>query len=524
MALLRDLEDSPIVQAILLQLQHVGPKKLALGLLAAPAGLVVVYYLAALFYSLFLSPLRRIPGPLLARMTRWWEYRVVKKGKSNQEYIRLHRKYGPVVRVGPNRYSLSQPKDVKKVYELGGKYVKSDYYNPLLNPVIEKQNIFTIKDSNLHKERRRKISPMYTMSSMVSYEPAVDDMTHICIDKLYQFAKERRLVEVPHFVQYYAFDVIGAITFNESFDMMKNEGDNTGMIQGIRGANDFLAFWGIVPSMVPWIIGITNALRLSTNTNLLVSYTLKQINNHIKMNAESTVKDTRKYDTFLKKVLDLKKEGRLGQPNILDACGSNIGAGSDTTAVTMSSALYYLYKNPDKLQALRDEIDQKAKAGSISDPVTFQQAQEMPYLQAVIKESLRIHPAVGTILPRVVPKGGMELSGTYFPEGTEVGVNAWVLHSDKDIYGPDPEVFRPERWFEGEKTSIMDTMMFSFGGGSRTCIGRNISLLELTKVVPQIVRKFDMVIEDEDKPLDTYCAWFVYPYYTARFKVRETKT
>lgn len=199
--------------------------------------------------------------------------------------------------------------------------------------------------------------------------------------------------------------------------MMKNEGDNTGMIQGIRGANDFLAFWGIVPSMVPWIIGITNALRLSTNTSLLVSYTLKQINNHIKMNAESTVKDTRKYDTFLKKVLDLKKEGRLGQPNILDACGSNIGAGSDTTAVTMSSALYYLYKNPDKLQALRDEIDQKAKAGSISDPVTFQQAQEMPYLQAVIKESLRIHPAVGTILPRVVPKGGMELSGTYFPEG-----------------------------------------------------------------------------------------------------------
>ncbi|KAH7236613.1 cytochrome P450 [Fusarium tricinctum] len=523
MALLRDLEDSPIVQAILLQLHHVGPKKLVLGLLTVPASLVVAYYLAALFYSLFLSPLRRIPGPLLARMTRWWEYRVVKKGKSNQEYIRLHKKYGPVVRVGPNRYSLSQPKDVKKVYELGGKYVKTDYYNPLLNPVVEKQNIFTIKDNNLHKERRRKISPMYTMSSMVSYEPAVDEMTHICIDKLYQFAKERRLVEVPHFVQYYAFDVIGAITFNKSFDMMKNEGDSTGMIEGIRGANDFLAFWGIVPSMVPWIIGITNALGLNTNTSLLISYTLKQINNHLKVNAESTVKDTRKYDTFLKKVLDLKKEGRLGQSNILDACGSNIGAGSDTTAVTLSSTLYYLYKNSDKLQKLRDEIEQKAKAGSISDPITFQQAQDMLYLQAVIKEALRIHPAVGTILPRVVPTGGMELSGTYFPEGTEVGVNAWVLHFDKDIYGPDPEVFRPERWFEGEKTSIMDSMMFAFGGGSRTCIGRNISLLELTKVVPQIVRKFDMVIEDEDQPLDTYCAWFVYPYYTARFKARETK-
>lgn len=94
MALLRDLEDSQIVQAILLQLQHVSPQKLVPGLLTAAAGLVFAYYLAALFYSLFLSPLRRIPGPLLARMTRWWEYCVVKKGKSNQEYIRLHQKYG----------------------------------------------------------------------------------------------------------------------------------------------------------------------------------------------------------------------------------------------------------------------------------------------------------------------------------------------------------------------------------------------------------------------------------------------
>ncbi|CAI6095293.1 unnamed protein product [Clonostachys chloroleuca] len=523
MALLRGLEDSPIAQAILLQLQHAGLKKLALGFFLAPASLVFAYYLAALFYSLFFSPLRKIPGPLLARITRWWEFQVVKNGKSNLEFIRLHRQYGPVVRIGPNRYSLSQPKDVKKIYELGGKFIKTDYYKPLLNPVVEEQNIFPIQDNNLHKERRRKISPMYTMSSMVSYEPAVDEMTTICIDKLYQFAKESRLVHVPHFVQYYAFDVIGAITFNRSFDMMKNEGDTTGMIEGIRAGNDFLAFWGIVPSMLPWVNGITKALGLNTRASVLLSYTLKQIDNHRNINANPTIKDTKKYDTFLKKVLDLEKEGRLKQPNLLDACGSNIGAGSDTTAVTLSSALYHLYKNPDKLEKLRHEIDQKAKQGVISDPLTFQEAQDMPYLQAVIKETLRIHPAVGTILPRVVPQGGMELSGIYFPEGTEVGVNAWVLHYDEQIYGPDPKVFRPERWLEGERTSMMDSMMFAFGAGARTCIGRNISLLELTKVVPQIVRKFDMVIEGADKPLDTFCAWFVYLNFNGRFQVRDTK-
>ncbi|KAG7001572.1 Cytochrome P450 monooxygenase aclL [Fusarium oxysporum f. sp. conglutinans] len=94
MALLRDLEESHIVQAIASHLQHADPKTFALGFLITSAGYAVAYYLVALFYSLFISPLRRIPGPLLARMTRWWEYRLVKNGKSNLEFILLHSQYG----------------------------------------------------------------------------------------------------------------------------------------------------------------------------------------------------------------------------------------------------------------------------------------------------------------------------------------------------------------------------------------------------------------------------------------------
>lgn len=63
--------------------------------------------------------------------------------------------------------------------------------------------------------------------------------------------------------------------------------------------------------------------------------------------------------------------------------------------------------------------------------------------------------------------------------------------------------------------------MSQFGGGSRTCLGKNISLLEMTKVIPQIVCRFDMVLEHPDKPMETNCAWFVYTHYKARFKERE---
>lgn len=69
---------------------------------------------------------------------------------------------------------------------------------------------------------------------------------------------------------------------------------------------------------------------------------------------------------------------------------------------------------------LRAEIDEKYAAGELSDPVTFAEAQKLPYLQAVLQEGLRMHPATGLPMWRAVPKGGAELAGRYFPEGVSV--------------------------------------------------------------------------------------------------------
>ncbi|KAH8742276.1 cytochrome P450 [Diaporthe sp. PMI_573] len=487
------------------------------------ACLVVSYYTFSAIHSLLFSPLKNVPGPFLARITHWFEYFMVQRGDSNLEYVRLHKKYGPVVRVGPNRYSISLPSGVKTIYELGGKYSKSDFYKPAQLREPDRQNIFAIQDNDLHKDRRRKISSLYTMSSMVSYEKAVDEMTRLCIRKMHQYAEQGRLINIPQWMQYYAFDVIGEITFNKSFGMMENERDVPGMIPGIHSANDSLGYFGVIPSLVPWVIDLPAALGRLPGAVVVGKYAIDTITASRESNAEVTKKGDAVYQTFLKKVLDMEAQGRLKMPNIMDACGGNIAAGSDTTGVTLSAALYYLYTNRDTLQRLRKEIDTQAAAGHVSDPVTFQEAQALPYLQAVIKEVLRLHPAVGTILPRFVPKGGLELSGYYFPPGTEIGVNAWVLHQNKDVYGPDPETFRPERWIGEEKTSLMESMMFAFGGGSRTCIGRNISLLEITKVVPQIVRNFDVQFEHPGKPMETRCAWFVYPKYNGFFKVRASE-
>lgn len=264
-------------------------------------------------------------------------------------------------------------------------------------------------------------------------------------------------------------------------------------------------------------------------------------------------------EPFVAKVLQQEAAQKLTRTNVFDACGANLAAGSDTTGISLGAALYYLYKNPDKLAKLRQEIDGGLAAGQVSDPVTFQESQRMPYLQAVIKEALRLHPAVGTILARDVPEGGTHLAGQYFPGGvsassmrmnlftlpvltmalskTQVGANVWVLHYDPQIYGPDSYSFRPERWLEDDGSKALKESMFfpvsvslfpcsweiqtnllasQFGAGSRTCIGKNISLLEMSKVIPQIVREFDLEFEHPDQSWEVFCSWFVWPEYKCR--------
>jgi cytochrome P450 len=98
---------------------------------------------------------------------------------------------------------------------------------------------------------------------------------------------------------------------------------------------------------------------------------------------------------------------------------------------------------------------------------------EMVYLNAVIKETLRMHPAVGMPLPRYVPAAGFQLGDNYFPPGAIVGVNAWHIHQHESIFGKDCGTFKPERWLEGSQNQLatMDKFLLSVRS-RRSCPAR----------------------------------------------------
>jgi cytochrome P450 len=202
-----------------------------------------------------------------------------------------------------------------------------------------------------------------------------------------------------------------------------------------------------------------------------------------------------------------------------------IQAGADTTATALGSALRFILTTPPVLTKVRAELDAADEAGKLSTPIRYDEAQEhLPYFNACIKETLRLHPPATNLFARVVPKGGRVIYGVFVPEGTEVTSHAYSVQRDKDFYGEDAEKFVPERWLQGEKRTFeMEAVQFTFGMGSRMCLGKDIAALEMGKVLPevsgfdrysrgwlmrrlltahssrQIVRRFDMEVLEEGR-------------------------
>lgn len=183
-------------------------------------------------------------------------------------------------------------------------------------------------------------------------------------------------------------------------------------------------------------------------------------------------------------------------------------AGSDTTAITLRSIFFHLLKN---LKAYEKAVAEVRAFHFEFDLVTYSESLQMTYVQACIKEGLRMHPAVGMLMERIVPKGGVTLDDVHLPAGAIVGINPWVATRDIDVYGLDADQFRPERWLEAspEKLKLMERNFLAFGSGARTCLGKNVSLFEISKLVPQVLCRFDITLADPNCELKMMDHWFV---------------
>lgn len=153
--------------------------------------------------------------------------------------------------------------------------------------------------------------------------------------------------------------------------------------------------------------------------------------------------------------------------------GLNSTSGSETTAISLSSVFLHLASSPESYRKLMAELDHAAAHGTIAERdnnrVSWNESTKLPYLDAVIQESFRMHPAPGLLLERVVPPQGIDVLGEMIPGGTIVGCNAWVLHRREEIFGTDADKFRPERWLEAQPDQLKEMVGLSTQFPSPIC-------------------------------------------------------
>ncbi|OBT75484.1 hypothetical protein VF21_04908 [Pseudogymnoascus sp. 05NY08] len=484
-----------------------------------------ILIVSKLLYNKYGTGLKDIPGPLAASFTDIWRLRLAWNRRPEVTHRQLHEQYGEVVRLGPNAVSVSNWEGVKKIYALKSGYDKSGFY-PVQQTISKGRalhSLFNTTNKNFHAKLRRSVANAYSMSNLIQFEPLVDSTITAFTTQLENRAVDKPgdegVIDLGTWLQFYAFDVIGELTFSQRLGFVDQGKDIDGIMAALEKLLDYVAVIG----QMPWLdrLFLKNPITLWLNDKGLLN-TSSPVVTFAKARMASRVSpsignEKREESAvpprdFLARFLEANKKDPefISNERVLALTVANIFAGSDTTAITLRAVFYFLLKNPPKLAKLMDELT-AADLGSKDDIVSWESARSLPYLSAVIQESLRMHPAVGLTLERIVPAQGLKVNGHFIPPGTIVGATAWAVHAKESIFGAQPLEYRPERWLEvsDEKRAEMNNALFSFGMGARTCIGKNISLLEMYKLVPTILRRYDLSLANPDINWTLHNAWFV---------------
>ncbi|OGE54113.1 hypothetical protein PENARI_c006G07172 [Penicillium arizonense] len=493
------------------------------------ATILVYAILAALsLWSLttyLFSPLRQFPGPFLAGWTNLWRMFHVRQGNYQMVVQELHKKYGPVVRIAPNVLDLDIPELIRTIYNTKADYLKTEFYHGSSAKANGKiiYNIFSECKPEAHARQKRPISKHYSLSGVLPLEPHIDEMTQYLCQRLEEnFICEpsaTKACNLGKWIALYTWDVVGKTTFSQPIGYLEKGYDFDNTLSTANTAMDYFSIVGQMP-ILDHLLDKNPVYRIGppsfgTITNISIRHLVDRL-----QGKDAGHHDPGKPD-FLDKFIEAK--GRfpdiVNEMQIISYLMINMIAGADTTSTTINAALYFSLKHPRVWERLRAEIPAHDHMSG-TPVVPYKSAKEFPYLDAVVREAMRYHPAVAMLLERYVPEDGLTLpDGRYVPAGCIVGMNPYVVGRNRSVWGEDADVFRPERWIRDEtretehvfqqRLRLMNDADLTFGGGSRVCIGKHLGLLEVYKVLATLVSRYDIKLVHPDRDWVTHNSFFV---------------
>ncbi|KAK2608295.1 hypothetical protein N8I77_006913 [Diaporthe amygdali] len=454
--------------------------------------------------------LRHIPGPFFARFTNFQRVYWVKTKRAHLILQEKHEKYGELVRIGPNTVSINNPELIPTIYTARTGFPKSDFY-PTLQAYSPNggslEAVFNTTSDEVHKKLKGPIAPLFTPSNVPSLEPRVNDVLECIHEKLEEkFVGNDQVFNLGDWLQFFAFDVMGTLTFSKRYGFLDTGKDVGNMLASIvffmRTSAPFTQMpkvdWLLRKNRIGDFIQRTFGLQSSLGILGFVAKAIAEKKALLEKDPEKKVDDDKyaRGKDFLTRYVELAQNDPSIPPWGPTAWTfSNVIAGSDSVGSLMRTTMYNLLIYPHTLDKLCNEL----KSANVSKPYpTWAEVRNLPYLDACVQEGIRMHPPFALPFERVVPKGGITIAGQHLPEGTAVGGNPYVVNRHKGWFGDDAEFWRPERWLERDDAHKrkLEAGILTFGGGRRICIGRYVGILEIKKILPFLILNYDIRVVD----------------------------
>nr|BAL05175.1 cytochrome P450 [Phanerodontia chrysosporium] len=544
--------------------------------------LISTYLVSVAFYRLFFSPLTSIPGPWYAAVSVLWITTHVLRMQQCRVVQDLFDTYGPIVRIGPNKVAFCDAGTMRSVYCVH-KFDKSAYYKSLLTN--NNDHAMTTLPHAEHAIRKKAYAPHYTPANLALFQPELNDLALKLTDIL---SIRSSSVDVLDLFRHLMVDVIACTVFGSRSGSLDNW--NKGVRDPLSIAVYDFPKRGIMRSAVPtwaWklVCKVPNARfrEMCNSDNIMAEYVGSRLY-EMRANMQAASLSTPIRPTFPASVsatfdhLEKNDLSALGYPSegtvnvgdehkmpliqrllgskmpsdeknqkdvvtierdIVSEAMGHLIAGVDTSSTSLSYMFWELSRRRDVMQRFQAEIDEIMPDPRVIPDATVLNRSE--YLNAFVKESLRVYGAAPSLLERVVPSPSspsrpshltkpsskpnsragsrntspsraaspilstarhedFDMMGYALPPGTIVATQAWSMHRDEDVFA-SAETFLPERWLvdphadreaEEERLARMHLHLVPFGIGTRQCGGQNLAHLMIRIVVAVVVRNCEV--------------------------------
>ncbi|KAG6999208.1 cytochrome P450 monooxygenase [Physcia stellaris] len=480
-------------------------------------GIISVYGLYEVIYRLYLSPIAKFPGRKLAALTFWYEfyYDVVKRGSYMWEVERMHEVYGPIIRINPYELHVSDPAFAEKLYPNKAKNVEKWLWFTRLLP--NPGSVFTTVEHQLHRRRRASFSSFFSKASIRRVESMLQSLVDKLCGKLQDKLDGGSTVNLVHLYAALAQDFITEYCFancSNSLDADDYAPNYDTLQRPIELTHTFKQF--------PYLVFVLNLLPywiLQLISPLAAQFRTSTAKTAISIQAVlSDTSDSKNHSTIFHTLRDDPNlpPSEKSIPRLLGEARTLVGAGTLTTAHTLSTTTYHILSNPPILTRLLAELEAAIPDPTV--PIPWQTLESLPYLTAVISEGLRVTYGVSGRLPRVHPDTALTYGEWTIPPGTPVSMSIRDTNNNSVIF-PEPHTFDPDRWLCPE-TELLEKQkelpekqkelpekqkellekqkellekqkaVMTFGRGTRRCVGENLAYAEIYLALGTVMRRF----------------------------------